>query len=66
MNSIELANEIENLITENTDIILGGVTPGINVVYDLDGNPCLNVMEQTDDGLRKRFTIKITDDSIRK
>ncbi len=34
-----------------------------NVVFDVDGNPCIPVMEGTDDGPRKRFTIKITDDT---
>jgi hypothetical protein len=69
MNSTELANKVEQAIRENTDLIMTGNAPGtptpmgFNVVYDLEGNPCIPIMEDTEKGIRKRFTIIIKDDT---
>jgi hypothetical protein len=63
----ELAKTVEKLIRENTDLILTGNAPGtptpegFNVVYDLEGNPTIPIMEETDQGIRKRFTIVFQD-----
>ena len=59
MDKIELANLIAEAIKDKVEVF---EFEGNSITFNpINFNPIINVMQETDDGLRKRFHIEITD-----
>jgi len=60
MKENELAKIVEESIKDKVLLMNDEIMP--NIVYTLDGKPCIPVFEKTNEGLRKKFSIIIQED----
>lgn len=68
MDKKELAQKISDLIDQDGGLLTMSNTNESemdlgNVMYNYEMDPCIVIFQETEEGLRKRFTITISDDT---